>query len=124
MMKSITLGRCLAVILPLMIAPVAAQATTVDADAINISGISRNTVTRHVQVKVSDLNLAERAGQQTLAHRISYASKQVCDPSGLVGLDVRADYQRCRQGARAHAQREVARVALAQSQAPRQLSMR
>jgi UrcA family protein len=126
MMKAIKLSRPLAVLLPLLMASAVVQAAPAEptSETINISGISRGTITRKTQVNVSDLNLADASGQRVLEGRISYASRQVCDKSGIIGLQLRADYQSCLQGARSSAQEQLARVAFAQAQSRRELSMR
>lgn len=103
-------------------APANAEETN---STISIEGVSRSgTVTRATTIEIGDLNRNDAAAQRILAHRISYATKQVCDRSARFGLSQRADYQRCVQTARSEAKAEVARVSVAQASQPRQLSMR
>ena len=64
--------------------------------SIDVSGRSDNgDVSRSKILAISDLNLADAAGQRRLDQRIRYTAGYVCNDGGLLGTRRTKDYNRC-----------------------------
>ena len=86
-----------------MLKTLSALASLVAASAVVIPTVSHAEQTLSVRVPYSDLNLASRAGQDTLTNRISTAARYVCE-GDLTSIDAISTVFACRSDAVAGAQ--------------------
>lgn len=66
--------------------------------------VSQATETNSMRVSYADLNLASRAGEQVLQHRIAFAARVVCELEDSRQLDVANATNVCRSDAMQGAQ--------------------
>lgn len=68
-----------------------------------VSARSLGTVTRTMQVEISDLHLGTAEGRRTLDHRVTFAAKKVCGYNNGYGLRHPEEYSRCLSKAKTEA---------------------
>ena len=81
-----------------------ALAALTAATALVFPTVSQAQDARSARVSYADLDLASKAGQDRLQHRIGYAAIGVCDPADNVDMEYLLVVRECRTGAIASAQ--------------------